>query len=605
MSFEAYKIAVKLSLVNNVSAGLLALSTQFSGLNKHIGSTSAGLSAIEARLASIKRLGLVGGAMAGVGFGALSLFKGPLEEAKKFEQEVARFGSLGFGDKINREAVKFATGMQVFGTSARDNMTMVSDAMAVFKDLHHAEFAAPLMARMKFANEAVFGAQGGEHSSKFMDMLKVIEFRGGLSSEKEFGTQANFVQQVISGSRNRVDATQLLSALKTGGVALSRRSNEQFYLGAEPLIQEFGGQRYGTGAMSVYQNLVQARGTVTAQQELFRLGLLDPKMVQFNSLGHLKKALPGAFKGSGILESEGELALLEKVLLPAFAAKGITSDEAIVRELGMIIGNRTGSGLMARIFQQRAQIKTQMAANFGAENIDQLSDRAKGTLAGKEIELHAKWRDVMRELGIVVLPIAIKAVEGLTGILKTATQFAKDFPMLTRGIILAGAALAALIGVGGTLMLATAAFKALGLALTLGGGAAGIGGLLMGVGRGVIGLAAAVMTNPLVLSLLAAGAVGYGAYKAAGALGAGSLGSWLGGKLADLTQPDPVAQMNSVRPGAHNSRGGSAGNVYLDGKKVGSVITQHQEREANRPQLGTGRFDPGMALTPVSVTGAW
>lgn len=592
MSFEAYKIAVKLSLVNNVSSGLLALSTQFAGLNKHIGSTSAGLAAVEARLASIKRLGLVGGAMAGVGFGALALLKGPIEEAKKFEQEVARFGSLGFGEKVNSEAVKFAKGMQVFGTSARDNMTMVSDAMAVFKDLQHAEFAAPLMAKMKFANEAVFGMKGGEHSSKFMDMLKVIEFRGGLSSEKEFDTQANFVQQVISGSRNRVDATHLLSALKTGGVALSRRSNEQFYLGAEPLIQEFGGQRYGTGAMSVYQNLVQARGTVTAQQELYRLGLLDPKMVQFNSLGHLKKALPGAFKGSGILESEGELALLEKVLLPAFAAKGITSDEGIVRELGMIIGNRTGSGLMARIFQQRAQIHRQMDANYSAENIDQLSDRAKGTLAGKEVELAAKWRDVLRELGVVVLPIAIRSVEGLTGVFKGATKFAQEFPTLTNGIVIAFGVLAGLVAAGGTIMLAQSAFSALSLALSAGGGLAS---MLTAAAGGVGSLAASLGKAGLLAG------VGLAAYEGATWLGADKLGGWMGRKLADWTLPDPMAQMNSVRPGGGGKTTQVHTNIHLDGQKVASVVTRHQEKAAARPQGGSSWFDGGMMPPPVNL----
>ncbi|MFC6519756.1 hypothetical protein ACFQAT_08170 [Undibacterium arcticum] len=240
--------------------------------------------------------------MLGAGVGMLSLFKAPLEEAKKFQTETAKFASLGFGDAVTGQAVKFATGMNTVGTSARDNLTLLSDAMAVFKNLEHAEFAAPIMAKMKFANEAVFGQKGGEHSTKFMDMLKVIEFRGGLSSEKEFATQANFVQQVISGSRNRVDATQLLQALKTGGVGLSQRSNKDFYLGAEPLIQEFGGQRYGTGAMSIYQNLVQARGTKTAQAELYRLGLLNKDMVEFNKMGELKKALPGSFMGSNILE---------------------------------------------------------------------------------------------------------------------------------------------------------------------------------------------------------------------------------------------------------------------------------------------------------------
>ncbi|MFD2271841.1 hypothetical protein ACFS07_13415 [Undibacterium arcticum] len=103
--------------------------------------------------------------------------------------------------------------------------------------------------------------------------------------------------------------------------------------------------------------------------------------------------------------------MLEKVLLPAFAAKGITGDEGIIREIGMIVGNRTGSSLLSRIYQQRATIKTQSAANMNAENIDQLSARAGGTLAGKQIDLHAKFNTLMLQLGNTILPLAISALE--------------------------------------------------------------------------------------------------------------------------------------------------------------------------------------------------
>jgi len=280
---EAYKIGVTLALNNHVSHGLSMMASDFAR-------TEAEAKALQKRISSIQSQAMKGALFAGIGIAGLSLFKAPLEEAKKFQTETAKFASLGFGTAVTNQAVQFAHGMKTIGTSATENMSLVSDAMAVFKDLHHAEFAAPIMAKMKFANEAVFGQKGGEHSAKFMDMLKVIEFRKGLSSQEEFETQANFVQKVISGSRNRVDATQLLTALKTGGVALSQRSNKDFYLGAEPLIQEFGGNRYGTGAMSIYQNLVQARGTMSAQNELMRLGLLDPKMVKQNpTTGKMQK----------------------------------------------------------------------------------------------------------------------------------------------------------------------------------------------------------------------------------------------------------------------------------------------------------------------------
>lgn len=607
MTFEAYSVAVRLKLVDGVSSGLVALAGQFSALNRQAVSTRGHLSDIERQLGRLKTMGLLGGAMAAAGGFGLSLFRAPIEEAKKFQTEVARFASLGFGDKVNRDAEKFAIGMKTYGTSAVENMTLVSDAMAVFKDLHHAEFAAPLMAKMKFANEAVFGEGGRANESKFMDMLKVIEFRRGLSSPAEFESQANFVQKVIAGSRNRVDASQLLAALKTGGVALSGRSNEAFYLGSEPLIQEFGGSRYGTAAMSIYQNLVQARGTITAQQELYRLGLLDPKMVEFNQLGMLKKAKPGAFKGSAILEHEGELALLEKVLLPAFAAKGITSEEDVIRELGMILGNRTGSGLMSRVYQQRATLHNQVDANKSAQDINGLDTSARNTLAGKEIELHAKWRDVLRELGVTVLPIAIKAVSGLTTVIKGAIEFAREFPTLTKWLTIGFGVLSGIVAVGGVLAMATAGFKALGLAMMVSKGA-GIGGMLIQAAGGFGQVAAALGAVWGVIQVIKLGVAAKDWYDAAHREGV-TLSAGAAARLRDPAVQAQLAAMDSdFKPRSGQSsfmasvqaRRSQSVVLNMDGRKVGEIVSGHQASAFNR-STSTGMVDLTLGVPSIGM----
>ncbi len=123
--------------------------------------------------------------------------------------------------------------------------------------------------------------------------------------------------------------------------------------------------RTGTGVMSIYQNLVQARGTVTAQQELYRLGLLDPEDGVVQQPRHAEKGETrrrSAVRRSSSQEGPAS-ALLQKTILPAFAKHGITGDEAVIRELGMILGNRTGSSLMSRIYQHRETIAMQSSAN--------------------------------------------------------------------------------------------------------------------------------------------------------------------------------------------------------------------------------------------------
>jgi len=630
--FEAWKIGVRVSVLDYASIGLRAISGAFMR-------TEADAAKLEGRIKSIHGQLLKGGLMVGAGVGILAAFRGPLEEAKKFQTETARFASLGFGTQVNNQAIQYAKGMQTIGTSTTENMALVSDAMAVFKNLDHAKFAAPIMAKMKFGNEALFGKeQGGANERKFMDMLKVIEFRGGLASETEFDTQANFVQKVIAGSRNRVDATALLQALKTGGVALSRRHNDAFYLGSEPLIQEFGGARYGTAAMSIYQNLVQARGTITAQQELYRLGLLDKSKVQFNNLGMLKKAMPGAFVGSDILENEGELALLQKVLLPAFRAKGITSDEAIIREFGMILGNRTGSGLMARIYQQRDQIAIQAAANAHAQDIDQTVNAGNKTLAGKEIDFHAKFNNLLLQTGNVILPMAVRALEILNPMLQRLANWMQAHPVMfglfIKGLIgLAGA----LIGIG-SLNILIGGFRGLGLALK------GIGSLVQ-LASGLSGVAVGLKAVGAAAAVFMAAYAGWKAggwisdqMNAATQRATGNKNDTWGGTLFDKFHPfnpatgkrefsmhsaiwstaDDIKKNRDLEAQYMRTGGASPyiasrsqqmvqvnSTITLDGRAIAKSTTMHQAKAASAPQTGMSGLDSSQGPLPIGATGSW
>lgn len=315
----------------------------------------------------------------------------------------------------------------------------------------------------------------------------------------------------------------------------------------------------------------------------------------------LKKAMPGAFKGSSILENEGELALLEKVLLPAFAAKGINSEEDVIRELGMILGNRTGSGLMSRIFQQRETLKKQVGANSSAQDIGQLDAAARNTLAGKEIELHAKWRDVLKELGTTVLPIAIKAVEGLTSVVKGIVGFAREFPTLTKWLTIGFGVLSGIVAAGGVMMMATAGFKALGLAMVVSKGV-GIGSMLIQTAGGFGQVALALGAVWGAIQVIKLGAAAYELYKASHHEGV-VLSAESQRRIAagELNHPAPT-----VRTGPSDfmadRQARTANNslvLNMDGRKVGEIVSGHQARAASRPQTGATSFDARLALGPA------
>lgn len=450
MTAEAYSVAVKLSLINHVSAGMALISKSLHGAGQDVDK-------LNAKLSSIGKQAAIGGAMVAGGLGLAMMFKAPLDEAKKFQNEVERFRSLGLGDKVTSDAVTFARGMDTYGTSIRENLGLLRDAQTVFGDFHEAKMVVPLLSKMKFANAALYGDEGGSMKDKaFMDMLKVIEMRGGLASQDAFTKQANMVQQVQTATGGRVGANEFLNFIKTGGVAAKGIKDENFYYGMEPLIQEMGGSRVGTGLMSAYQNLVQGRTTQRAANELMRIGMLDPAKLDYDKVGNIKQIKPDAVSGSDMMVAD-PFKWMQSVMLPAFAAKGITDKQAILNEIGAIFTNRTASQLYSTMYLQQANIEKNMKLNSGAAGIDELTKNAQTTLSGKEIELAKKWNDLLLALGEVILPLAIKAVDALSREIVKMTTWVAENPGKVRDLTYALIGLSAFLIAGGLINMIIAA----------------------------------------------------------------------------------------------------------------------------------------------------
>ena len=472
----------------------------------------------------------VGAAITGAG--ALYSMRKPIEESKHVDVEENRIGALGLGKKATKEATDYAKAMKTFGTSTLDNLTLMRDGITAFADVHHAEMVAPTLAKMKFGNEAMFGSEGGaENEKKFMDMLKVIELRGGLKNEKAFKDQANIIQQVITATGGRVQGEEWLNAIKTGGVAVKGMSNEALYYKMEPLVQELGGHRFGTAAMSAYQNIYQGRTTVRAARNMADFGLLDGSKVTYDKVGQVAHLNPGALKG-GELFKQDQFAWMEQVLLPALAKKGITEKGAIHDAMGSMFTNRTASNLFTTMYDQREQIHKNAKLNAGAENIDQLSERAKGTTAGKELEAKAKLHDAYLQFGLTILPIYTKAIEMATSAMQGFTMWMEKNPTLAKAL---GAGLVfiavSLVAIGGALAIFSPlilGMLSLRLILASTSTAAGLfsrvfaaapvvlnvlKSALMGVGRVFLFLGRALLMNPIGLAITAIAVAAYLIYK--------------------------------------------------------------------------------------------
>jgi hypothetical protein len=649
MTIEAYSVAVNIKLVENVTRGLAMMS-------RHFKTTDAEAAVLEARLKAIGKLTLAGGLLAGAGLFGLRMFKGPIEEAKKYQVEIARISSLNLGAGVTEHADKFARAANVIGNSARQMAAHYGDALAVFKSAKDADMVAPILGKMQFANGALYSESGAGRDKALMDLMKVIEFRGGTRSDAEFMSQADMAQRIINASRGRVDGAQMLQAMKSGGLLAKQMSNKAFYLAGEPLIQEMGGFRFGTGLNAVYSNLAQGRGSITAQQEMLRLGLLDKSKVEFNNQGRLKKALPGAFTGMDSLMAGGPAELLDKVLLPAFARAGITDPKGVQQEIGMIFSNSRAAALVGTAYQQRQKLAMQTSANAKAMGIDRTVGVAAKTASGQEIDLLAKEATLKMQIGQAILPLYVKMLEKLRDTLQVISAFATNHPQMFKGMIEIFAALSALAMVSGGLMLITAAFRALaivGPALAVAGRAfalikwaemapgllmvgraflsvgwaflASVGEGLLILGSDLLALGGILLANPVGLILVAIGVAAYELWKHwdyvgpklkaclnavySGVLwminGVIGLLNHLPGVAIGKIGGSPGVPQNTVRPGdwQRAAQSGVYLNGYLVGKYIAPSVTKHQTAAASRPNSSGNAFNGAMSPMHANFVG--
>lgn len=444
------------SNITTTTAAMQAQTRQLEAMSEREKRLAAARGKMQAMQGVAGGMAIGGYAARSTGMHALTDMRETLDEAKKMTNERARITALGLGDVATRDAEKYARAMKQMGVSTSDNMTLIRDALSIFADEHHAQMVMPTLAKMKFANEALFGAEDAHaNEEKFMNMLKVIELRGGTKDEATFKNEANMVQKVLSATGGRVGGDEWRNFIQTGGVAAKQMRQDAFYYQMEPLIQEMGGHGVGTGLMSAYSNVYQGKTTVRAAQEMMNLGLVDKKNVEYNKIGMIKRIKPGALLGGDLFKAS-PLEWLEKVLLPKMAAKGITDPDRVKDMISTIFTNRTAANLFSTMYMQREQIHKNERLNTGAYGIDDAARLGAEQTQGKELDALAKVREVKREIGERIAPLYNAGLDKTRELLASIITLIQNHSAAAKVVLSVVAALAALLVVMGTLTIALA-----------------------------------------------------------------------------------------------------------------------------------------------------
>ena len=585
--FEAYQVGVRLTLINNVSAGLLAITHGLTHANREVHGVNRGLTEMSGKLESLKRMGLVGGALVGVGALGLSLFKGPIDAAREYELAFTKFKTLNLGDVVNKQADQFARSANLMGVSGKELMQTMHESVGLFGGFDRAKKMAPLLAQLNQANSAIFGGKVDRlDEGSTRSLLQFIDRRDGTKDEASFLRQLNVAQKLVTGSGGFIKFRDLGQFSQQAGTAFRGLSDEGL-LNMSSIMQEQGGARAGTAFMSLYQNLVAGRTPAKAMAMLQNFGLAKLSMETSGAVGASKaKSLVLKDLVGGDLLRANPTEWFRTVFLPALNKQGVTSEADILKTTNDLISNRTGSSQGSIMSTQILKVIRDAAITKGAMDANQTISAWQNDPNSKFANLTARWSDTLRELGLVVLPVAIRAVEGMTAVLKGAINFAREFPLVTKGMVGLFGILSTAAAAGGAIILAKVAFG--GLALVLGGGLGGIA---------VVALAAAAGITAVTYELS-------GLRKVLGREGV----KFTPETAARLKDPAVQAQLDALDGGKSPFVRGASSKpvqvnttVTMDGKKVASIVSMHQAREANRPQSGSSMFDPNMGLPPKTL----
>lgn len=648
--FEAYSVAVRVSLINNATTGLMGIASAFA---KAHGNAVA----LQGQLDKIKGALLAGGALAGTGLFGLSLIEKTVPAAREYAHQIQQMNVAGMKQVEIAKAVKAAWGSakDVPTASATENLKAIREFRMVFGDTQHAIANMATVQKLQAVLANTNNGHGGNYGDQAYTVAKALEMRGATLNPAMFNQQADLMTKAIIASGGKVGPQDFLSNIIYGRRAAYGWDNTFTYSILPTLIQEMkgsggGGARGpGNALMSAYAAVVGGTVPQKALKVWDSLGLIDKSKVEWTKAGEMKGVRPGGIVGADIFQAN-PYAWAQTVLLPAMKSRGIT-DPAKVREtMQYLFPNRTAS-IMDQMVTQAWKFERDKNLIQGAQGLSGYYRLLQKDPKMAEVAFHQQWNNVKTQLGLQVLPMLIVATQKATVGLSMMARAMEAHPKLTKALVVGFTALAGAMAISGTVILIGTAFSMIGIAAPI--VAAGVGALAAAIGAisapvmvvvgavAVLGVALfnmakhwdtskGVLENiraeigmffswigEKVKSLLGFLPVGMRPATAADVAAAKSR-PWsapvtAGQPLFDLTPrglaPKPSTQFGQagstlpafVKPSSAPAKP-AAGDVYLDAKKVGKVVWNQGARDMDRAsRTGGGGIDPGLNLSPVGA----
>lgn len=621
--FEAYRVAVRISLKDEVSSALIGLSKLFLTTDKHVNLLQKSIKNVAA-----------GAATMSAGIAIAAPFISAIDKAASLQREMigiqlATRGTTSEMDRM-RATIEQVAGITTFSSI---DVAHMSKTIATGTGLSAAQVTSVLPQYAKFA-DAQYLMKGTPAEKSVADAIRLAHTAGyysagALSSYLDLLTKASLI---VPGDLGEVGhALKYSQGLAKN--ALGVGDNQMVLMTALLNRLGFAGSRGGTNLIAAMVRSIPGvfgSGLLSGRsgEALAAMGMVDTK-------GHSLAMSGGSFDTTKWVGLLGQYVHREFASHPEAIAR-----EDILKNFQYAFGVQGGRVASLMSTPQALEQLRQIGITFANLPSNAL---VQGTFAQQSVwqqyqNAKTNFSSAMTELGWSLLPMATKALDALNGSLGRATEFIRNhqeaFEVFSKSMLAVGGALA----VGGGIKVFAGALGGLKIAFNLLGaprivGAAGyLADAALWIGRvvaageplgwvfmGIAGAATLIYRNWDAIWPLAK-KIGFIAYDALDGIWK-STSTWLGkladgfigffGKIIEWVKKSPLASFFTAAGNAaanqapDHALAGPWGQLPVAGKAVGDWINRKyldavtNQYKANYSNEGHGYID---TVAPKAIT---
>lgn len=583
--FEAYEIAVRISVVNHVSSALMAMSQQFSKVHGQAGD-------LQRRLDAIKLTVLKGGAFLGAGAFGLKMFDGAIKSADEYYHQLALLKNIGMSQVEVAESVKKAwdTTHEVMSTKAADNIKTLLELRSAFGEgkYHEALAILPMVQRLGAVLQSITGAPQ-DHVG--FDMIKAIEISTkGALSEEGVKKQAEMMSKAIIAMNGTITVADFHQALKYSRAAAPYMSDEFKYQYLPTLIQEMKTRHGGaSGAGNVIASLFgMVVGRIIPKDLISNwvaAGLVNPKMVVNDPHNRTtSKILPGGVVGSSEFAPNPET-YAQKYIKPAIERLQAKYHISELDAYYALTKNRMNAfGLQTFVNKGPQFQRDKGLIDLAPNSSTAYNNLAKTDPQLARAQLAAQWENLKVRLAYDVMPKLIQAFNWMASRVSDLVGFMEKHQSAVTAFVGAFLGLSTLSTVAGSILLVKGAVQALSLALSL-------------TGAGGLGTAVGALMSPIGIAVLALGTLAAAIY-AFRPMSQSEIDSYKtdgGVKLSAGSKARiDAGALNTVSPLARH-QGNVQTSIHLDGRKIADAMTPYVSAAMSKSS-NTSNLDYGLSL---------